>query len=205
MITLDCEGDDGWPADFLTFPYVARTNSKVHLLELQVADDDPYKAARELAQLYGSMEYALKRSGFLRKGRDDAQADWAQFAATLGDEFMVEARNIAPTLIGNPPRKLLAAGLKWSEPRGSALETVVELIVEGVCRVRNSYIHGEKFTGSPDPDQWRRDATLVAEALAVLTAAATYVPIETQSTIPRVAVAAAKHPSRKPRLPPRDA
>ena len=40
-------------------------------------------------------------------------------------------------------------------------------MLNGVCRVRNSYIHGEKFTGGPE-GQWDRDTTLIMEAHAVL-------------------------------------
>ncbi len=73
---------------------------------------------------------------------------------------------IAATLINHPPRQLLAT-LDWSPTNPPPLASVTELIINGVCRVRNSYIHGEKFTGGPD-NQWKRDALLVAEAHAVL-------------------------------------
>lgn len=37
----------------------------------------------------------------------------------------------------------------------------------GSAAVRNSYFHGEKFTGGP-AGQWERDAKLIEEAHAVL-------------------------------------
>jgi len=37
-------------------------------------------------------------------------------------------------------------------------------------------MHGEKFVGGPDADQWERDTKLVREALAVLREAANREP-----------------------------
>lgn len=132
---------------------------------------EPYDAARSFATEFGETEYALKRSGYLRKGRDVAEPDWDAFARALGAEFFsaVTERKIATTLIGEPPRRLLST-MEWSPDMPTPLMDVHQLIVQGVCRVRNSYIHGEKFTGGPD-DRWDRDLTLVTEAHAVLKAA----------------------------------
>jgi hypothetical protein len=86
----------------------------------------------------------------------------------LGAAFFdhVVTTEIAKTLIGHPPRRLLA-NLQWSPPDPEPLANVAQLVVNGVCRVRNSYIHGEEFTGGPD-EQWERDVTLIAEAHVVL-------------------------------------
>lgn len=132
---------------------------------------DPYEAARSFATEFGKTEYALKRSGFLRKGRDVAEPDWDAYARALGAEFFAAIVNqgSATTLIDEPPRRLLS-NMKWSPERPAPLTNVHQLIVQGVCRVRNSYIHGEKFTGGPD-NQWDRDLTLITEAHAVLKAA----------------------------------
>lgn len=128
----------------------------------------PYQIADAFAADFRSAEYALKRSGHLRKGKKVAEADWAGFAQKLGPAFFnkIQASGIAATLINHPPRQLLVS-LDWSPPNPPPLANVTELIVNGVCRVRNSYIHGEKFTGGPD-NQWERDALLVSEAHAVL-------------------------------------
>lgn len=132
---------------------------------------NPHDAARSFATDFGKTEYALKRHGYRREGRDVAEPDWDAFALALGAEFFsdVNERKIATTLIGEPPRRLLST-LEWSPEKPAALTNVQQLIVQGVCRARNSYIHGEKFTGGPD-DQWDRDLTLVTEAHAVLKAA----------------------------------
>ncbi|RUV40611.1 MAG: hypothetical protein EOQ55_28625 [Mesorhizobium sp.] len=133
---------------------------------------NPHKLAEAFVADFRRMEYALKRSGYIRNNRKDAQADWGSFAHALGKKFFdqVVADGIAKTLIGHPPRQLLA-DLHWSPQSPAPLANVAELIVNGVCRVRNSYIHGEKFTGGPE-GQWERDALLIHEAHAVLNRAA---------------------------------
>lgn len=50
---------------------------------------------------------------------------------------------------------------------------VHELIVQDVCRIRNSYLHGKKDRGDPN-GQWERDANLIKEAHAVLDEAITW-------------------------------
>ncbi len=129
---------------------------------------DPFKAARLFAADYRHMEYTLKRSDFLRTDKKVAEADWDLLAKSLGPAFfeqIVETR-IAETLINIPPRRLLA-NMQWSPPHPTPLKNVAQLIVNGVCRVRNNYIHGEKFTGGPE-GQWDRDTILIVEAHAVL-------------------------------------
>jgi hypothetical protein len=129
---------------------------------------NPYKEAEDFARTFRQTEHALKRSGYLRKDKDIAEADWDEFAKKLGPDFFqhVIASGIAITLVGDPPRRLLAS-MEWSPEKTKPLTNVAQLIVNGVCRVRNSYLHGEKFVGGPE-GQFQRDATLVSEAHAVL-------------------------------------
>ncbi|WP_439501621.1 hypothetical protein [Aminobacter ciceronei] len=129
---------------------------------------NPYKEAEDFARTFRQTEHALKRSGYLRKDKDIAEADWDEFAKKLGTEFFqhVIASGIAITLVGDPPRRLLV-NMKWSPEKTQPLTNVAQLIVNGVCRVRNSYLHGEKFVGGPE-GQFERDTTLVIEAHAVL-------------------------------------
>lgn len=86
----------------------------------------------------------------------------------MGQGFFdhVVTSGVAKTLVGEPPRRLLA-DMQWDPPNPVPLTNVAQLIVNGVCRVRNSYFHGEKFMGGP-AGQWERDAKLVEEAHAVL-------------------------------------
>lgn len=130
------------------------------------------------------MEFALKRSGYLKAGREDAQADWEAYAKELGSAFFdkVVADGIAKTLITEPPRKLLAEELQWEPVKPEPLKNVSELIVKGMCRVRNSYVHGEKFVSA---GQWQRDAQLVRDALAVLVAAAEFAGPFVNKAVPK--------------------
>lgn len=130
--------------------------------------ENPHEIARALALDFARAEYALKRSQYLRKNEKIAQADWDAFARDLGSDFFADvvAKGIAKTLIGDPPRRLMA-NMKWSPEKTLPLTNVHQLMIEGVCRVRNSLLHGEKFTGGPE-GQWARDRTLISEAHAVL-------------------------------------
>ncbi|TCA58624.1 hypothetical protein E0H71_00275 [Rhizobium leguminosarum bv. viciae] len=140
--------------------------------------ENPYTAAEAFARDFRHMEYAIKRSGFLRKDKNGAEADWDLLAATLGQEFFqhIVATGIARTLVGNPPRRLLK-NMTWAPEKPVPLANVAQLIVNGVCRVRNSFIHGEKFIGGGD-NQWERDVTLILEAHAVLREAMNFRGIE---------------------------
>lgn len=142
---------------------------------------NPYKAAEAFADEFRQIEYALKRSGYLRKGREFAEADWNLFASELGRAFFehVVETGVAKTLIGHPPRRLLAR-MEWSPQSPEPLANVSQLLINGICRVRNSYIHGEKFTGGPE-GQWERDATLIAEAHAVLKEAVSFANLKERS------------------------
>lgn len=136
-----------------------------------------YDVAAEFARLFGQYEHSLKRNGFQKKKSKVAEADWEAYAAALSEDFFehVNKSDIARTLIDHPPRKLMA-DLTWLPEKPFALTSVDDLFVRGVCRVRNSYIHGEKFVGGPDGENWERDGTLVFEALAVLKEAAGRIP-----------------------------
>jgi hypothetical protein len=145
----------------------------------------PYRIGDDFVALFGDAEYALKRSGYLRSDRDHAMADWDAFAKALGPAFFQKmvTESIAPTLIGTPPRQLSDA-LEWKPDVTTPLTNVHQLIVQGVCRVRNSCFHGEKFRGGAD-GQWQRDAKLIEEAYAVLSEALTYVAVTTAPPIGR--------------------
>lgn len=132
---------------------------------------DKFQAERQkLYQEFENAEYTLKRSQFLHQHKPVAEADWSAFAVSLGDEFYDKILNsgVAKTLIGSPPRKL-RSDMRWTDKRSEPLRNVTELIVEGVCRVRNNSIHGEKFRGKEG--QWARDLQLIREAREVLAAA----------------------------------
>jgi hypothetical protein len=104
----------------------------------------------------------------LRKGKEVSEADWDAFARDLGPDFFksIVDKEIANTLIDMPSRPLLAI-LQWSPEIPVPLTSVHVLIIQGVCRVHNSYHHGEKFVRRPE-GQFDRDRILVEEAHAAL-------------------------------------
>ncbi len=66
---------------------------------------NPYETANVFAADFRRMEYALKRSSYVRKNKKHAQADWDRFAQDLGADFFdhVMAEGIAKTLIAEEP------------------------------------------------------------------------------------------------------
>lgn len=94
---------------------------------------DRHDLARAFTRTFAHVEYCLKRSGYLRPKRDVAEADWDAFVHDLGPAFfkaMVD-RELAKTLIGEPPRRLLA-DLQWSPEIPTPLTNVQGLIIKGV-------------------------------------------------------------------------
>lgn len=124
--------------------------------------------------LFRRFEHALKRGDFLAR-KQRAEADWQAFAESLGPEFFEEVRhsNKAPTLIQEPPRRLMA-DLTWRPDVPAPIENVVDLFKRGVCQVRNNLFHGEKYIGSPDAQS--RDEALVSESLWILRLASEKAP-----------------------------
>jgi hypothetical protein len=133
---------------------------------------NPHEAADAFAKAFRQTEYAMKRSGYLRKNKGVAEAEWDLFAKDLGHSFfdLVQAKGIAVTLIGHPPRLRMAETMEWAPEEPKPLTTIAQLIVNGVCRVRNGYVHGEKFTGGAE-GQWDRGGRLVGKAHDALRAA----------------------------------
>lgn len=97
---------------------------------------NPNLAATKFAADFGAMEDAMKRSpNYRRKNKAIAEADWDLFAKDLGQEFFehIVKSGVAKTLIGEPPRRLLA-DMQWAPPNPAALSNVAQLLVNGVCR-----------------------------------------------------------------------
>lgn len=112
-------------------------------------------------------EQSLKSSRLLKNKRP-AEADWHQLANRLGEKFFesIKLSKRAEALIHEPPRKRLAEGFRWHPEQPAPLTSVEQLLVNGVCQVRNNLVHGEKF--AVDGLSWGRDLALVSESLMVL-------------------------------------
>lgn len=129
--------------------------------------------ATEFFGAFAMAEYSLKTLGYIRQGREDAQADWSAYARTIQKGFREAAprqfKRAWEALTQHPPRKQVsvAGRLAWKDtprPAGMADAAWGLLLVR---RVRNNLFHGAKFTlgGS---DQFRRDRDLISAALMVL-------------------------------------
>lgn len=117
------------------------------------------------------MEYALKVNGHLVPRRRDAQADWAAFAASLGDSLESPSndalKDALAFLRASTPRKQINDNgqVEWDDTPPDA-QCEAELILRYVCRVRNNLFHGGKFNGRWfDPE---RSGELIAASLIIL-------------------------------------
>jgi hypothetical protein len=126
------------------------------------------KFAQDFIALFAGIERRLKDSGQIKRGKRIAEADWITFSDALGSNFFVEIQRSgkANSLIAEPPRTRMAAGLVFSPENPFPLENVQDLFLRGVCRVRNNIVHGEKFDVSGSG--WERDEILTRQAHWVL-------------------------------------
>jgi hypothetical protein len=122
--------------------------------------------AHAFAESFGRFEGVMKRRGYAGN-KKRAEADWTSLAKDLKPEFFDSIRDSgkAAELIAEPPRKFMA-DQTWQKENSPPIENVVDLLVRGVCQVRNNLSHGDKFLG-PEAD-WKRDRTLIAQAAWVL-------------------------------------
>ncbi|MGE0769426.1 MAG: hypothetical protein AB7L90_23550 [Hyphomicrobiaceae bacterium] len=126
-------------------------------------------AAYAFTDLYGGVENALRKTGFCKEHVERADADWNRFAKDrLGEGFFQEAQKsgLAKTLVEGRPRKQMKEGLVWKPNEALPITNVTELIVNGVCQVRNHIEHRQKFRG--DEESQKRDLALIADAHQVL-------------------------------------
>jgi hypothetical protein len=118
-------------------------------------------------------EFELKTNGYIRRGRDDAQADWDAFAAAIARRFRHrKSRTFEKAwqvLTASPPRKQVSRGgrLAWKvTPRPAGISDAAWGLIL-VRRVRNNLFHGAKFIVG-GAEQFARDRELVQAAHTVL-------------------------------------
>ncbi len=122
---------------------------------------------------FAAAEHDLKAMGFIRRGSEDAQADWDEFARAIKRRFRVDRPvQIAKAwqfLTGNPPRKQVIRDgrLEWLAVARPAGLSDAEYGLLLVRRVRNNLFHGGKFIvgGTRQPD---RDRELVDASFRIL-------------------------------------
>lgn len=121
---------------------------------------------------FAHAEFDLKRAGLIKRGKEDASADWDAFARSIRGKFKREQSDAFKAawklLLSSPPRKQVArAGVlslkQESRPERTLDEEYGLLLVR---RIRNNLFHGAKFLIGGN--QSARDRDLVAAAHAVL-------------------------------------
>jgi hypothetical protein len=155
----------------------------------QIGDSRDRELAWQFFVFFSRMEYALKRSRYLVKGKIPAEPDWDAFANKHDNQFCgllspkAEKKVSAESLKRletavvyfqqSPPRKQIVEGgaLGWSEPQSkNDGENVLRWLLRVVRIVRNNLFHGGKFPGSPVNDP-SRDRQLLTNSITVLIAA----------------------------------
>lgn len=125
---------------------------------------------------FSRFEFALKDTGYVIGDQHRADPHWDGFAnaikANAGEQqFLRRAHQIAPTLMGNPPRKQVLLKKKLNFKNAAPILSVSAVFIAIRC-VRNNLFHGGKF-GNPDA---ARDANLIREAQGLLEEALRYHP-----------------------------
>jgi hypothetical protein len=110
---------------------------------------------------FARFEYALMQCEFLTSVGRRAEVNWRKLADVLGHAFFEEAAEHVPTLVNNPPKKLIvrdgAATFDSSPP--AAADT--RQLLQYARQVRNNLFHGNKMFAA----NRQRDEKLMREAL----------------------------------------
>ncbi|PDS66691.1 hypothetical protein CO653_08255 [Rhizobium anhuiense] len=134
------------------------------------------KLAVDFFVAFSRFECAMKRSGTYARGDESGvEPDWNGLARDLGDAFFAEVktRNVAPLLIGSPPKKQIKqadGSLGWRDV--GAVANASDLFV-AIRRARNNLLHGGKYRDDRDGNYSEVDGTersdaLLSQSLAVL-------------------------------------
>lgn len=125
---------------------------------------------------FSRFECAMKRSGTYARGNEQGvDPDWDKLAKDLGGNFFadVQAKGVAPVLIGKPPKKQMLqtdGSLGWRDMGGVANSADLFLAIR---RARNNLLHGGKYRDERDGNYTEikgseRSDTLLSQSLAVL-------------------------------------
>ncbi len=135
------------------------------------------KLVFEFFAFFSRFEYSLKRSGFLRRGRNGrAEVDWDKYAKSLEGKFLgvenPEFQAAISSLTGKPPKtQIVTAGdkLDWSDTLQRSGEHDESYILRLVRTVRNNLFHGGKYPHPVGPiDEVARNPRLLEAGIVVL-------------------------------------
>src|SRR5690349_11312907 len=99
------------------------------MLELDhLLDGLPENVTVTFFAAFSRFEYALMQCRFLT-ARARAEPNWERLAATLGADFFQEAADHVPTLVNDPPKKLIVRhGHATFDTRPTAATNTVQLL-----------------------------------------------------------------------------
>ncbi len=121
---------------------------------------------------FSVFECALKREGYLKKGKGAAEPDWDEFgkfihgkARMIGKDFLeaaLELRKLSPRKQVNESQRLGWKALAQSDGESDEAYTIRLLTT-----VRNNLFHGGKYPDGPEFEV-ARDRKIIRAALAIL-------------------------------------
>ncbi len=150
-------------------PGIAATHS---LRPLQRAHLDS-NLITEFFFVFSRFEYALKRAGYVKPKRRNAEPDWDAFGDSIEQRYSrednPELAKAVDYLLHKPPKRQIVGddgSLTWED---LARENVTEVrwLLLLVRRVRNNLFHGGKYPYTPLPEP-ARDTQLLESSLIVL-------------------------------------
>jgi len=152
----------------------ARAGSSWHALWKKLKIHDPYLVA-DFFIVFSRFEYALKRSGYLRRDTDDALPDWHAFGAKdenkrrFNSDTSAELKQAVEYLVTHPPEKQIRTSrdsFKYERKPLGGQRGLHETVL-AIKRIRNNLFHGGKFPDGHVEDP-ARDTNLLHNSLAVL-------------------------------------
>lgn len=129
----------------------------------QLLDGLPERITITFFAAFARFEYALMQCQFLKVIGNDRRADvdWEKLVNTLGCGFFQEAAERVPTLINDPPKKLVVRnGVATFGLRPPAASDTRQLL-QYARQVRNNLFHGNKMFAA----NRARDEQLMRECL----------------------------------------
>jgi hypothetical protein len=125
---------------------------------------------------FSRFEYALKRAGFVKSGRnDEAEPQWDAFAESIRGKLSKTANRkfqmARAYLLSHPPKKqryTAAANLHWVDNPMRASESDEQYLLRLVRDVRNNLFHGGKYPVKQHDEGLERNRRLLRHSLTTL-------------------------------------
>jgi hypothetical protein len=140
----------------------------------RISDAADRRLAWEFFVLFSRLEYALKRSGFLKRNKPVAEVDWDRFGRNIQGVFsQVSSDSVAKAIQyyeAHPPRKQLQVNgvMQWDNPlKHRDGEGQLVYLCRAIGVVRNNLFHGGKFPQLLMSD-YSRDEELLNHAKELL-------------------------------------